>query len=105
MKILKKDLLRIIKQYLNEDKDDNKDDDKVRKKGENTSSTLSSSNVSYLTKGNTIEHTDSGLKYTVDSNNTEERKISAYRPNPEEPEENDMFEIEYSKLHKKYELV
>ncbi len=103
MKILKKDLLKIIKEYLSEDKD--KKVDRAKDSNKNTSSTLSTGNISYLSQGNSIEHSDSGVKYTVDSNDKENKIVSAFRPNPDNPDENDMIEIEYEKLPKQYELV
>ena len=98
MNIAKKDLLRIIKEYLNEDED-------KKSSNKTTSDTLSPVNIGYLAKGNAIEHIESGVKYTVDANDKENKIVSAYRPNPENPDENDMIEIKYEKLHKQYELV
>ena len=104
MKITKKDLIEIIKEYLSEDKDKKVDKDTDVDKT-TTSSILSDSNISYLTQGNSIEHTASGVKYTVDTNDKENKIVSVFRPNPDNPDENDMIEIEYEKLHKQYELV
>jgi hypothetical protein len=98
MKILKKDLLMIIENFLKED-----DTEKTEK--ENTSSDLNKKNAKFLSSDTVIKNDEAGVKYTVVKNDLDDKNIIVKRPKPKNPEFNDKIEISYQELEKDYKLV